>query len=95
LGDAGSKSCFSPNWRHEKSGCSRAGSVSGQSGDFANSVWTFSKHSVRPELPVRFRYVAFQLAEVAVPRALLAEILCRIGRLRGVTGADGLKGRAR
>jgi hypothetical protein len=29
------------------------------------------------------RYVVFQLAEVAVPRALFAEILRRIGRLRG------------
>ena len=29
------------------------------------------------------RYVAFQLAEVAVPRALFAEILRRISRLRG------------
>ena len=29
------------------------------------------------------RYVVFQLAEVAVPRALLAEILRRIDRLRG------------
>jgi hypothetical protein len=28
------------------------------------------------------RYVVFQLAEVAVPRALFAEILRRIGRLR-------------
>jgi hypothetical protein len=28
------------------------------------------------------RYVAFQLAEVAVPRALFAEILRRIDRLR-------------
>jgi Transposase DDE domain group 1 len=28
------------------------------------------------------RYVVFQLAEVAVPRALLAEILRRIDRLR-------------
>jgi hypothetical protein len=28
------------------------------------------------------RYVAFQLAEVAVPRALFAEILRRIERLR-------------
>jgi Transposase DDE domain group 1 len=28
------------------------------------------------------RYVVFQLAEVAVPRALSAEILCRIDRLR-------------
>jgi hypothetical protein len=28
------------------------------------------------------RYVVFQLAEVAVPRALLAEILRRIERLR-------------
>ena len=29
------------------------------------------------------RYVVFQLAEVAVPRSLFAEILRRIGRLRG------------
>jgi hypothetical protein len=29
------------------------------------------------------RYVVFQLAEVAVPRALFAAILCRIDRLRG------------
>ena len=29
------------------------------------------------------RYVVFQLAEVAVPRALFAVILCRIARLRG------------
>jgi hypothetical protein len=29
------------------------------------------------------RYVVFQLAEVAVPRALFAEILRRIDRLRG------------
>ena len=29
------------------------------------------------------RYLAFQLAGVAVPRALFAEILRRIGRLRG------------
>jgi hypothetical protein len=29
------------------------------------------------------RYVVFQLAEVAVPRLLFAEILRRIGRLRG------------
>ena len=29
------------------------------------------------------RYVVFQLAEVAVPRALFAAILRRIGRLRG------------
>jgi Transposase DDE domain group 1 len=29
------------------------------------------------------RYVTFQLAEVAVPRALFAEILRRIDRLRG------------
>ena len=29
------------------------------------------------------RYLVFQLAEVAVPRALFAEILRRIGRLRG------------
>ena len=29
------------------------------------------------------RYVVFQLAEVAVPRALFAEILHRINRLRG------------
>ena len=29
------------------------------------------------------RYVAFQLAEVAVPRALFAAILRRIDRLRG------------
>jgi Transposase DDE domain group 1 len=29
------------------------------------------------------RYVTFQLAEVAVPRALFAESLCRIDRLRG------------
>jgi histidine ammonia-lyase len=29
------------------------------------------------------RYVVFQLAEVAAPRALFAEILHRIGRLRG------------
>ena len=28
------------------------------------------------------RYVVFQLAEVAVPRALFADILCRIDRLR-------------
>ncbi len=28
------------------------------------------------------RYAVFQLAEVAVPRALFAEILCRIDRLR-------------
>ena len=28
------------------------------------------------------RYVVFQLAEVAVPRALFAAILCRIDRLR-------------
>jgi Transposase DDE domain group 1 len=28
------------------------------------------------------RYVVFQLAEVAVPRTLFAEILCRIDRLR-------------
>ena len=28
------------------------------------------------------RYVVFQLAEVAVPRALFAGILCRIDRLR-------------
>ena len=28
------------------------------------------------------RYVVFKLAEVAVPRALFAEILRRIGRLR-------------
>jgi len=28
------------------------------------------------------RYLVFQLAEVAVPRALFAEILCRIDRLR-------------
>ena len=28
------------------------------------------------------RYVIFQLAEAAVPRALVAEILCRIDRLR-------------
>ncbi len=29
------------------------------------------------------RYVVFQLAEVAVPRALLADILRQIDRLRG------------
>jgi hypothetical protein len=29
------------------------------------------------------RYVVFQLAEVAVPRALFAEVLRRIDRLRG------------
>jgi hypothetical protein len=29
------------------------------------------------------RSVVFQLAEVAVPRALFAEVLCRIDRLRG------------
>jgi hypothetical protein len=29
------------------------------------------------------RYVTFQLAEVAAPRALFAAILCRIDRLRG------------
>jgi hypothetical protein len=29
------------------------------------------------------RYLVFQLAEVAVPRALFAEILRRIDRLRG------------
>ena len=29
------------------------------------------------------RYVVFQLAEVAVPRSLFAQILRRIGRLRG------------
>ncbi len=29
------------------------------------------------------RYVVFQLAEVAVPRALFAQILRRIDRLRG------------
>ena len=29
------------------------------------------------------RYVVFQLAEVAVPRSLFAEILRRIARLRG------------
>jgi hypothetical protein len=29
------------------------------------------------------RYVVFRLAEVAVPRSLFAEILRRIGRLRG------------
>jgi hypothetical protein len=29
------------------------------------------------------RYVVFQLAEVAVPRAMFAEILRRIDRLRG------------
>ncbi len=29
------------------------------------------------------RYLVFQLAEIAVPRALFAEILRRIGRLRG------------
>ena len=29
------------------------------------------------------RYVVFRLAEVAVPRSLLAEILRQIGRLRG------------
>ena len=29
------------------------------------------------------RYAVFQLAEVAVPRALFAAILCRIDRLRG------------
>ncbi len=28
------------------------------------------------------RYITFQLAEVAIPRALLAEILRRIDRLR-------------
>ena len=28
------------------------------------------------------RYVAFQMAEVAVPRTLFAQILCRIDRLR-------------
>jgi Transposase DDE domain group 1 len=28
------------------------------------------------------RYIVFQLAEVAVPRALFAAILCRIDRLR-------------
>ena len=28
------------------------------------------------------RYVTFQLAEVAIPRSLFADILCRIGRLR-------------
>jgi hypothetical protein len=31
----------------------------------------------------RGRYLVFQLAEVAVPCALLAAILCRIDRLRG------------
>ena len=30
------------------------------------------------------RYVVFQLAEVAVPRALVAAILRRIDRLRGL-----------
>jgi hypothetical protein len=29
------------------------------------------------------RYVVLQLAEVAVPRSLFTEILCRIDRLRG------------
>jgi hypothetical protein len=33
------------------------------------------------------RYVVFQLAEVAVPRALFAAILRRIDRLRGPPGA--------
>ncbi len=28
------------------------------------------------------RYVTFQMAEVAIPRDLFAEILCRIDRLR-------------
>ena len=28
------------------------------------------------------RYVTFQLAEVAIPRSLFADILCRIDRLR-------------
>jgi hypothetical protein len=29
------------------------------------------------------RYLVFQLAEVAVPRALFATVLCRINQLRG------------
>jgi len=36
----------------------------------------------RPDRAAR-RYMAFQLAEVAVPRTLFAEILRRIDRLRG------------
>ena len=38
------------------------------------------------------RYVVFQLAEVAVPRALFAAILRRIDRLRGPPVAGGLTG---
>jgi hypothetical protein len=37
-------------------------------------IWSIVRHG---------RYVVFQLAEVAVPRALFAEILHRIDRLRG------------
>jgi hypothetical protein len=36
----------------------------------------------RPRIVRHGRYVVFQLAEVAVPRALFAEILGRIERLR-------------
>ena len=38
------------------------------------------------------RYVVFQLAEVAVPRALFAAILRRIDRLRGPPRCRGLTG---
>ena len=41
------------------------------------------KYALRCRIVRHGRYVVFQLAEVAVPRALFAEILRRIDRLRG------------
>jgi len=53
------------------------------------SVKTWSLRTLREKLikigtkvAIHSRYVVFQMAEVAVPKALFAEILDRIGRLR-------------
>jgi hypothetical protein len=45
--------------------------------------WTLATLKIGARVVRHGRYVVFQLAEVAVPRALFATILRRIDRLRG------------
>jgi len=58
-----------------------------------STIWSLREKLVKigAKVVTHAKYVVFQLAEVAVPRALFAAILDRIGRLRRA-GDSGRRG---